>query len=268
MLLVIDVGNTNIVLGVYEKETLKASWRMTTTQSRTSDEIGIFLHSLFTQAHIQATELKDAIISSVVPNIMYSLTHGIRKYFGIQPLVVGAGMKTGINIRMDNPKELGADRIVNMVGAHDIYGGFLTVIDYGTATTFDVVSEEGEFLTGITAPGIGVCADAIYQNAAQLPKIELKDPGTILVQDTVGSLRAGIVYGHVGESLYIIKKIQEQFQKPDMKVIATGGLARIISGCEPNIFHTYDPNLTLKGLQLLYKKNRKKVRNGDEYREC
>lgn len=257
MILVVDVGNTNIVLGVYKKDELIANWRMTTANNRTADETGIILLAFFKNAGIDPNGLEDAIISSVVPNIMYSLTHGIRKYFNIEPIIVEAGMKTGINIKMDNPKELGADRIVNMVAVNEIYGGPSVVIDYGTATTYDVIDEKGLFVTGLTAPGIKVCSDALFQKSAQLPKIEIKKPKSIVVRNTVGSLQAGIVLGHIGETIHIINCIKEELNMPNLKVIATGGLARIIEE-EKGIFDILDPMLTLKGLRILYEKNKKK----------
>ena len=257
MILVVDVGNTNIVLGIYDGEDLIANWRMTTTMDKTADETGMFIHSLFEFENIDTNQLDHVIISSVVPNIMYSLTHGIRKYFGIEPLIVEAGMKTGINLRMENPKELGADRIVNMVAAYEIYGGPAIVIDYGTATTFDVVSEKGEFITGLTAPGIKICADALYQRAAQLPKLEIKNPGTVIVRNTIGSMQAGIVVGHIGETVYIIDQIKKELNCPNLKVVATGGLASIVDENE-EIFDILDTMLTLKGLRILYEKNKKR----------
>lgn len=257
MILVIDVGNTNIVLGVYDGETLTANWRMTTSSSRTADETGIFIHSLFDSSHIDYRKLENVIISSVVPNIMYSLTHGIRKYFHIEPMIVESGMKTGINLRMENPKELGADRIVNMVAAYEIYGGPVLIIDYGTATTYDYVNEKGEFITGITAPGIQICADALYQRAAQLPKVEIKKPTSLIVRNTIGSLQAGIVMGKVGETVYMVEQLKKELGEPNMKVVATGGLARIIDE-DGEVFDVLDPLLTLKGLRILYEKNKRK----------
>lgn len=257
MLLVIDVGNTNIVLGVYDKEELVANWRMSTANNQTADEIGIFIHSLFDHSDINICDIDDAIISSVVPNIMYSLTHGLRKYLKLEPIIVEAGIKTGINLLMENPKEMGADRIVNLVSAYTLYGGPAVVIDYGTATTFDIVSENGQFITGLTAPGIQVCADALYSSAAQLPKTEIKKPESILVKNTIGSIQAGIVYGHIGETIYIIDQIKKQLNLPNLKVIATGGLARTIDE-SGEIFDVHDPLLTLKGLRIIYEKNRKK----------
>ena len=228
MLFVIDVGNTNIVLGIYEGNELIANWRMTTEKLKTADEIGIFIHSLFDYERIPVEKLDDVIISSVVPDVMYSLTHGIRKYFGIDPIIVSMGMKTGINIRMQNPKELGSDRIVNIVAAYEIYGGPAIVIDYGTANTFDVINEKGEFITGITAPGIRISADALYQRAAQLPKFEIKNPGTVVAKNTIDSMQVGIAMGNVGATLYFIDRIKKELNYPNIKVIATGGLARVI----------------------------------------
>ena len=257
MILVIDVGNTNIVLGVYEGDELTANWRMTTEKGRTADEAGIFILNLFQYEGIPVEKLESVIISSVVPDVMYSLTHGMRKYFGIDPMIVSIGMKTGINIRMQNPKELGSDRIVNIVAAYEIYGGPAIVIDYGTANTFDVINEKGEFITGITAPGIKICADALYQRAAQLPKFEIKNPGTVIAKNTIDSMQVGIALGHVGETLYFIDRIKKELNCPDIKVIATGGLARVIDE-DGTIFDVLDPLLTLKGLKILYEKNKKR----------
>ena len=257
MILVIDVGNTNTVLGVYDGDELIANWRMTTEKSKTADELGIFLNSLFEYERINVDKLDDVIISSVVPDVMYSLTHGIRKYFGIDPMIVSMGMKTGINIRMQNPKELGSDRIVNIVAAYATYGGPAIVIDYGTVNTYDVINEKGEFITGITAPGIRICADALYQRAAQLPKFEIKNPGTVIAKNTTESMQVGIALGHVGETLYFIDRIKKELNCPDMKVIATGGLARVIDD-DGSIFDVLDPLLTLKGLKILYEKNKKR----------
>lgn len=255
MLLVIDVGNTNYVLGVYRGNKLIKCWRMATAGVRTADETGIFIHSLFDASNVKASSIDAVIISSVVPDIMYSLTQGIRKYFHIEPMIVSVGMKTGISIRRDNPKGVGADRIVNLVAANEIYGGPAVVIDYGTANTFDVINEKSEFITGLITPGISVCADALTQRAAQLPKIEIKKPKSIIVKNTVDSIQAGLVLGHIGQTLYIIEQLKKELDLPNMKVIATGGLARIIDP-EKKIFDVLDPVLTLKGLNILYHKNK------------
>ncbi|MCD8036275.1 MAG: type III pantothenate kinase [Clostridiales bacterium] len=256
MLLVIDVGNTNIVLGVYKGKRLVASWRMATSNQKTADEIGIFIHQLFDYSDVDANEIEDIIISSVVPNAMYSLTHGLVKYFHIQPMIVGAGMKTGVNLLMDNPKEMGTDRIVKLVAAYEIYGGPAMVIDYSTATTYDVINDKGMFVTGITAPGIQVCVNALVESTAQLPKVEIKKPKSIIVKNTVGSLQAGIVYGHIGETKYIIEQVKEELDMPELKVIATGGLAKTMES-NGKLFDVIDPMLTLKGLRIIYEKNKK-----------
>ncbi|KXL52038.1 type III pantothenate kinase [Anaerotignum neopropionicum] len=255
MLLVIDVGNTNYVLGVYHKEKLVKCWRMATGSNKTADETGIFLYNLFEAAGFDVKRIEAVIISSVVPDIMYSLTQGIRKYFNIEPMIVSAGMKTGIVIKRDNPKAVGADRIVNMVAVNEIYGGPAVVIDYGTANTFDVINEKSEFITGLITPGISICAEALYQRAAQLPKIEIKKPKSIIVKNTVGSIQAGLVIGHIGQTKYIIKQLKEQLGFSELKVVATGGLARVIDP-DKQIFDILDPVLTLKGLRILYHKNR------------
>lgn len=254
MLLVIDVGNTNYVLGVYRGEKLIKCWRMATAGVRTADETGIFIHSLFDASDVEASSIKAVIISSVVPDIMYSLSQGIRKYFNIEPMIVSVGMKTGISIRRDNPKGVGADRIVNLVAANEIYGGPAVVIDYGTANTFDVINDKSEFITGLITPGISICADALTQRAAQLPRIEIKKPKTIIAKNTVDSIQAGLVLGHIGQTNYIIQRLKEDLGMPDMKVIATGGLARVIDP-DKKIFDILDPVLTLKGLKILYEKN-------------
>lgn len=257
MLLVIDVGNTNSVLGVYDGENLVANWRLTTTSDRTADETGMLIRSLFEYSDVELSDIEDVIISSVVPNVMYSLVNGIKKYLHLQPMIVGAGMKTGINLRMENPKEMGADRIVNLVAAYETYGGPSLVIDYSTATIFDVVNAEGEFITGITAPGLQICAEALYRRAAQLPKIEIKRPESIVAKNTVDSLQGGIVIGHIGETLYIIEELKKRLAMPDMKIIATGGMARVIDEKE-EIFDVIDPVLSLQGLRILYEKNHNK----------
>lgn len=257
MILVIDVGNTNIVLGVYDGKELVANWRITTLNNRTADETGLLIRSLFSYSDVNMEDIESVIISSVVPNIMYSLTNGIRKQLHIEPMIVGAGMKTGINLRMENPREMGADRIVNLVAAYTIYGGPVVVVDYSTATMFDVVNEKGEFVTAITAPGVQICADALYQKAAQLPKIEIKKPDSIVAKNTVSSIQAGIVIGHIGETIYILETLKQTLKQPNLKVIATGGLARVIDEKE-EIFDVIDPVLSLKGLRILYEKNKHK----------
>ncbi|NYB72548.1 type III pantothenate kinase [Sedimentibacter hydroxybenzoicus DSM 7310] len=257
MILVVDIGNTNIVIGVYDGDELLGNWRMVTRSEKTSDEYGVFILSLLKHSDIEHTKISSAIVSSVVPNVMHSFENALKKYFNIEPLIVGPGIKTGITIVTDNPKEVGADRIVGLVAGYDIYGGPLIVIDFGTATTYDVVSEKGEFKYGITSPGIQISADALWQRTAQLPSVEIKKPSSILAKNTVTSIQAGLVYGYIGQVEYIIKKIKEEMKIDDMKVIATGGLGRIIYE-ETKLIDVYDPLLLFKGLKVIHDKNCKK----------
>lgn len=255
MVLVVDVGNTNVVVGLFRGQEFINSWRLTTQSKRTSDEFGMFLYDLLKHEGVEISELKDVIISSVVPDIMYSLTSGIIKYIGIEPLIVGVGIKTGVNIITDNPREVGADRIVNVAAAKQLYGYPAIVIDFGTATTYDVMNDQGDFVAAVTSPGIQISADALWQRASKLPKIEIKKPDSILAKNTVTSMQAGVVYGYVGQVEYIVNKIKEELNCPDMQVIATGGLAKIIA-TETDVIDVYDSLLTLKGLQIICEKNK------------
>ena len=254
MLLVIDVGNTNIVLGLYVGSQLVKSWRMATGENRTSDEMGMFIYSLLNHEKVAPEELKSIIISSVVPNIMYSLTNGIRKYFDVTPMIVSKDMKLGIALNNLGQRELGADRIVNCVAGYLLYGGPVIVIDYGTATTYDLGSKEGEFLTGITAPGIKISADALFARAALLGKVELALPPSLAVTSTAESVQAGVLYGRIGETEYIVNRLRKEFNYPEVTVVATGGLANTIS-LGSNIFDHIVPGLTLEGLRLLHEMN-------------
>lgn len=255
MLLVIDVGNTNITLGIFKKEKLLATFRMTTKQSRTSDEFGILMRLMIQERGLDKDDVHDVIISSVVPDVMYSLNSAIIKYFKTKPLIVGPGIKSGIRIVTDNPKEIGADRIVDVVAAYTLYGGPVLVIDFGTATTYDLVDEKGAFIAGITSPGIEISARALWQDAAKLPKIAIEKPKSILAKETITSMQAGLVYGYIGQTEYIIDKVKEESGLSNLKVIATGGLGKIIAD-ETNRIHIYDNMLTLKGLRIIYEKNR------------
>lgn len=254
MLLVIDVGNTNYVFGLYKNDELVKYWRMSTSSNRTADETGVFMHSLLTSSGFCQKDIKAVIISSVVPDIMYSLTNGIKRYLNINPMIVGAGMKTGIIIKRDNPQGVGADRVVNLVAVNNLYKGSAIIIDYGTANTFDVINEKSEFLTGLIAPGISICAEALYQKTAQIPKVEIKKVESVIVKNTVQSLQAGLVLGHIGQTKYIIKELKKEFPMKNIKIIATGGLAQVIDP-DNTIFDILDPFLTLKGLNELYKMN-------------
>lgn len=256
MILVIDVGNTNMTLGVYDRSNLKATFRMMTKTPRTSDEYGVMLTTLLSTKKIATQMIEGCIVASVVPDVMHSLTGGIQRYVGVRPLTVGPGLKTGIRIVTENPRAIGADRIVDAVAAYEKYGGPVLVIDFGTATTYDLVTEEGNFAAGVTAPGIRISSEALWSQAAKLPKIEIKKPKSILAQETISSMQAGLVYGQIGQTEYIIRKMKEESALPDMKVVATGGLGRLISE-ETKTIDVYDSALTLDGLRIIYEKNRK-----------
>jgi len=261
MLLAIDVGNTNTVLGVYEDEKLKAYWRMRTDKDKTADEIGITLIQLFEYENMKVSDITGVIISSVVPPMMYSLEHAIRKYIKAEYLVVGPGVRTGMNIKYDNPREVGADRIVNAVAAYEKYGGPVIVVDFGTATTFCAISEKGEYLGGVIAPGIKISMDALFERASKLPKVELIKPEKVIGKNTVSSMQSGAIYGYVGSVDYIVNRMKQEMLQdmPDkttnIKVIATGGLARMIASESETINQT-DPLLTLEGLRIIYHRNK------------
>ena len=257
MILTIDVGNTNITCGVFDKSELVVTFRITTKMPRTSDEYGMILGTLLEQNNIQASDIDDAIICSVVPNVMHSLQGGLIKYFHITPIVVEAGIKTGIRIVTPNPQQIGADRIVDAVGAYEIYKGPVLVIDFGTATTYDFVDESGAFLGGITAPGIRISAKALWEDAAKLPETEIKKPANVLGKDTISSMQSGLIYGQIGQTEYIINRVKKEVGLDNVKVVATGGLGRIIAN-ETDAIDVYDPNLTLKGIHLVYKKQNRK----------
>jgi type III pantothenate kinase len=259
MILTIDVGNTNITCGVFDGDEIVASFRITTKMPRTSDEYGMMLSNLIQQNDIQTSDIRDAIICSVVPNIMHSLQGGLVKYFHIAPIIVEAGIETGIRIVTPNPQQIGADRIADAVGAYEIYGGPVLVIDFGTATTYDFVDENGAFQGGITAPGIRISARALWEDAAKLPEIEIKKPSTILGKDTITSMQAGLVYGQIGQTEYIINKVKQEVGLTQMRTVVTGGLGRIIAS-ETDAIDVYDPNLTLKGIHLVYKKQNRKIK--------
>ena len=259
MLLVIDVGNTNITIGLYNHDKFIDSYRLTTSFKRTSDEYGFLIVSFLQTLNIKQNEIQDVIISSVVPKIMYSFTNSIRKYLHVEPIIVGPGIKTGISIRVDNPKELGADKIVDAVGAYYTYGGPVIVIDFGTATTIDYINEKGEFIGGIIAPGIEISAQALSSRTAQLPEIAIKNPNSVLGKNTIDSMQAGVVIGYIGSVEYIIKKMKQEINNEEVKVVATGGLGRIIAK-ETDLIDVYDPELTFKGLKIVYNKYIKKTK--------
>lgn len=256
MLLAVDVGNTNIVLGIYDGDQLKISWRVSTNRQQTGDEYGIILKNLFTQSGLHENCLTGMIISSVVPPLMFSLEEMAVRYFHIQPLVVGPGIKTGLNILMENPREVGADRIVNAVGGYELYGGPLIIVDFGTATTFDAISERGDYLGGAIAPGINISMEALFQRAAKLPRVELVKPKRVIGRDTITSMQSGIIFGFAGQVDGIVKRMIREFSvKP--KVIGTGGLATLIAD-ESETLEGVNQMLTLEGLRIIYTRNLKK----------
>ncbi len=255
MILAIDVGNTNITIGVFQQKELKGVYRMTSSPVRTSDEYGIWLCSLLEHQGIDPKGIEHVVTSSVVPDVMYSLNSGVIKYFNVRPIIVGPGIKTGIKLVTANPKEIGADRIVDAVAAYSLYGGPVLVVDFGTATTYDLILEDGSFVAGITSPGIRISARALWEDTAKLPKIEIRKPKSILAKDTITSMQAGLVYGYIGQTEYIIKKVKEESGIGDLRVVATGGLGKLIAD-ETDAIEIYDNKLTLKGLRIIYEKNR------------
>ncbi|MCR8636128.1 type III pantothenate kinase [Paenibacillus radicis (ex Xue et al. 2023)] len=253
MILVVDVGNTNIVLGIYKGKQLLHDWRLSTNRSATADEYGMTMYNLFRHAGISLDQVNGVIISSVVPPLMFVLEQLCVKYLKKAPLIVGPGIKTGLNIRYENPREVGADRIVNAVAAIEQYGAPCIVVDFGTATTFDYIDEAGQYIGGAVAPGIGISTEALYQRAAKLPRIELVKPKSVVGRNTIASMQAGIIYGFAGQVDGIVDRICDEFKvKP--KVVATGGLAELICS-ESRTIKCVNQLLTLQGLQIIYERN-------------
>ena len=255
MLLTMDVGNTNITFGVFDGAILVTTFRMTTKKPRTSDEFGVGIIDMIERNQIARKEITHVITASVVPDVMYSLNNAIIKYFDITPIIVGPGIKTGIRVVTENPKQIGADRIVDAAGAYELYGGPVLVLDFGTATTYDLVDASGAFVAGVTAPGIRISAKALWQDAAKLPEIEICKPSSISAQETISSMQAGLVYGQIGQTEYIVRNMIAESGYQDIKVVATGGLGRIIAN-ETECIDIYDPNLTLSGLRLIFEKQK------------
>lgn len=255
MLLTIDVGNTHITMGILDHDEIIGNFRLTTKTPRTSDEFGICLSTLLDRNKIREDEIDDVIISSVVPKIMHSLTNCIRKYLNKMPIIIGPGIKTGIQIQTDNPKEVGADRIVNVAAAYHTYHKACLIIDFGTATTFDYVNQEGVFCHTVIAPGLEIAAQALWNQTAKLPEFEIKKPHSILAKNTVHGMQAGVVYGYIGQVEYIIKEMKKELGIDDLLVIATGGLGRIIAS-ETTMIESYDPHLAFKGMKIIYDRNK------------
>ena len=254
MILVVDVGNTNITCGVYEGKELKTTFRMMTKQPRTSDEYGIHLRELLRTNGINRKDIEGSIVASVVPNIMHALLGGLVRYVETNPIIVGPGVKTGIKIVTENPREIGPDRIVDAVAAYEKYGGPVLVLDFGTATTYDLVTEDGCFTAGITAPGIRISAKALWEDTAKLPEVEIRKPKSILAQETISSMQAGLIFGQIGQTEYIINRVKKESGYENLKVVATGGLGSIIAE-ETDTIQVYDRGLTLEGLRIIYEKN-------------
>ncbi|MDD5532077.1 MAG: type III pantothenate kinase [Syntrophales bacterium] len=254
MLLVIDVGNTNTVLGLYDGEKLLHSWRIRTVADHTADEYGILVFNLYNTVKVSSKSVNDIIISCVVPPMLNILEPLCRKYFNIKPIIVGPGIKTGMPIFYDNPKEVGADRIVNAVAGYEKYKQELIIVDFGTATTFDYVSKKGEYMGGCITPGITISSEALFEKASKLPRVEFSRPKNVIAKDTVSSMQAGIIFGYAGLVDGIVERMKAEV-KSNPKVVATGGLARIIAP-ETRSIEVVDEMLTLEGLRIIYLKNK------------
>ena len=254
MLLTIDVGNTNSAIGVYQGNTLLGNWTFSMAQERSSDEIGILLISILNYGGISPSQITASIMCSVVPSAVYSVVNAINKYFNIDTLVIGPGIKTGINIKYENPREVGADKIANAVGALKLYGGPVIIVDFGTATTFCAVNKKGDYLGGIICPGIKISSEALFSMASMLPRIEITKPKHIIGRTTVSSMQSGIVYGYTGQTDYIVNLMKNEMADDDIKVVATGGMAKFIA-YESSTIDKVNPLLTLEGLKAVYQMN-------------
>ncbi len=253
MLLAIDIGNTEITLGVFEGEELRATWRLATRLHRVADEYAALSMKLLEHRSLKLNDISEIALCCVVPPLLSTITDMCRRYFDVTPLVVGAGVKTGVRIRMDNPREVGADRIVNAAAAHHLYGGPVIITDFGTATSFDVVSKEGDYLGGVIAPGIGIAAEALYTRAAMLPRVELVHPKHVIGTSTTTAMQSGIIYGYIGLVEGIVSRLQKELGEKTT-VVATGGYAGLIAN-ETSIINTVNPDITLIGLRLIHHMN-------------
>lgn len=255
MLLAINVGNTNIRFGVYNERKLVAHWKLATNRGWTADEFGMYFVNFFNYEKLNIEDVEAVIISSVVPPIMFSFEHAIQRYIKKDPIIIGPGIRTGINIKYENPRELGADRIVNAVAAYEIYGGPAIVVDFGTATTFNAISSKGEFLGGAICPGILISAEALYQRTAKLPRIDLAKHEVVIGRNTAVGMQSGIFHGYVGQINHLVRKIKQEMKEENIKVIATGGLAKFIAP-EADSIDEVNGRLVLEGLRIIYEKNR------------
>ena len=255
MLLTVDVGNTNIAMGILNNSEIVGRYRLTTNRTRTSDEYGFYVRELLRQSGLMPEDIPDVIISSVVPKIMYSLSSCMIKYLGKKPIIVNSELKTGITLDVETPSSVGADRIVNTVYAYQTYKRSCIVVDFGTATTFDYVDNAGNFRYVIISPGLGISASALTSQTAKLPEIEIQKPDSILGTNTIKGMQAGVVYGYIGLVEYILRQMKKELHDPDCHVIATGGLGRVIAS-ETDEIDEYDPDVAYKGMKILYDMNK------------
>lgn len=260
MLLAVDIGNSNICLGVYDDKQLLNSWRLSTDRHKTVDEYGMILRQLFGMHDLKVSDIEAVAISSVVPPVTPVWEDTSRKYVRCSPLVIGPGVRTGMDLKYENPRDVGADRIVGAVAAYELYGGPCIVVDFGTATTFDAISANGQYLGGAIAPGIGISLEALFQRAAKLPRIELAAPKNVIGRNTVQAMQAGVVYGFAGQVEYIVNKIKAELGAKPF-VVATGGLAPLIAAETPSI-DKVDPLLVLEGIRIVWERNRSEKPTG------
>jgi type III pantothenate kinase len=255
MLLAIDVGNTITAIGVYRERTLVGNWRISTSKERTSDEIGMILLSLLGHAGISPGMISDVIMCTVAPPVMHAMSNAIRKYLDKRAILVEPGIKTGINIKYENPREVGPDKIANAAAALKLYGGPVIIVDFGTATTFCAVNSRRDYLGGVICPGIIISAEALFEKASKLPRIDITMPKSVIGRTTVTSMQSGIVHGYVGQVDHIVNLIKQQMDEPGIKVVATGGMASLIAS-ESKTIDEINPFLSLEGLQIIYEMNR------------